>query len=502
MNENTRVRTLTIGMGLLLLAVTFVYSGWIAEDAFITFRSVEQVYAGRGPQWNPHERVQSFTHPLWFLALTSLRLLTENLYFSALILGLLCSLVCCSLLLKKCRTPCVLIGAATVLISSKSFVDYSTSGLENPLAHLCIIFALRQYFLGRSREAFGWTALLGVTRADAILTVLPLCLYFLLRTLSSLGIRRTLSELFPGASLLLAWHLFAIWFFGFFFPNTAYAKLGAGLSVTARLSNGLHYVVNSISWDPVTVCAILLALLCAAFARSTTVRLTGLGIFFQCLYVLWIGGDFMSGRFFSLPFVASIFLILETTPLILVSGPLVAALYLVCSPRHLWPEKELLLKDKGGVADERLVYFQSTGLLPCLRRLANGDGCIAHRLAQQGQKYRESDTLVKVWPNVGMFGYFSGTEKIIIDELALTDPLLARLPTRKKNPRIGHYPRAIPKGYEESLLENKNLFQDASIAQCYRRLSLATKGDLTSLERLKNLISLQALRCANDERKL
>ena len=44
----------------------FVKNAWVAEDAYIVFRSVEQLFAGNGPVWNPHERVQAFTSPLWF----------------------------------------------------------------------------------------------------------------------------------------------------------------------------------------------------------------------------------------------------------------------------------------------------------------------------------------------------------------------------------------------------------------------------------------------------
>ena len=59
----------------------FIKNAWVTEDAYIIFRSVEQVFAGNGPVWNPHERVQAFTSPLWFGVLV----LTRNRFFQPLL---------------------------------------------------------------------------------------------------------------------------------------------------------------------------------------------------------------------------------------------------------------------------------------------------------------------------------------------------------------------------------------------------------------------------------
>src|SRR5882672_12056666 len=44
---------------------------WACDDAFITFRVVAQFLEGHGPVFNIGERVQVFTHPLWFMALAA-----------------------------------------------------------------------------------------------------------------------------------------------------------------------------------------------------------------------------------------------------------------------------------------------------------------------------------------------------------------------------------------------------------------------------------------------
>ena len=44
-----------------------VMRAWVAEDAYITFRVIENAFSGYGLRWNIHERVQVYTHPLWML---------------------------------------------------------------------------------------------------------------------------------------------------------------------------------------------------------------------------------------------------------------------------------------------------------------------------------------------------------------------------------------------------------------------------------------------------
>ena len=55
---------------LFALSISFINTAWVAEDAFITFRAVDNLLAGHGPVWNIGERVQVYTHPLWYLLLS------------------------------------------------------------------------------------------------------------------------------------------------------------------------------------------------------------------------------------------------------------------------------------------------------------------------------------------------------------------------------------------------------------------------------------------------
>jgi arabinofuranosyltransferase len=67
-------------MGAVLFLRVLHYS-WVTDDAFITFRYVINFVSGDGPVFNIGERVQGFTHPLWFMLLSLGGFLDLNLYF-------------------------------------------------------------------------------------------------------------------------------------------------------------------------------------------------------------------------------------------------------------------------------------------------------------------------------------------------------------------------------------------------------------------------------------
>ncbi|GAC1425699.1 MAG: hypothetical protein NVSMB6_26330 [Burkholderiaceae bacterium] len=66
-----------------LFSIAFLRTAWVTEDAFITFRTVDNALSGLGLTWNPGERVQTYTHPLWFgLLLTGIAIFNDAYYVS------------------------------------------------------------------------------------------------------------------------------------------------------------------------------------------------------------------------------------------------------------------------------------------------------------------------------------------------------------------------------------------------------------------------------------
>src|SRR5664280_151358 len=68
------VKANRLAVHVLILGAILLYAilanAWIVDDAYITFRSIWNVHHGFGLRWNPSERVQTYTHPLWMLLIS------------------------------------------------------------------------------------------------------------------------------------------------------------------------------------------------------------------------------------------------------------------------------------------------------------------------------------------------------------------------------------------------------------------------------------------------
>lgn len=87
---------------------------------------------------------------------------------------------------------------------------------------------------------------------------------------------------------------------------------------------------------------------------------------------------------------------------------------------------------------------------------------------------------------IGCFGYFAGPFVHVIDQVALADPLLARLPTSyPEHWGPGHYFRDLPLGYVETINQRRNMIVDTNLAAYYDKIAFVTQGKLLSLKRLR-----------------
>ena len=139
-----------LAAGVLLALV--VCKAWVGDDAAITARAVDNLLHGYGLRWNVSERVQAFTHPLWALLLIPAMASGLSWYAALIGLGLAATTATVFGLLHLSRRDALLGSIAlSVLAYSRAFVDYSTSGLENPLA-TCLIAALSRCSPGVPRR--------------------------------------------------------------------------------------------------------------------------------------------------------------------------------------------------------------------------------------------------------------------------------------------------------------------------------------------------------------
>ncbi len=303
--------------------------------------------------------------------------------------------------------------------------------------------------------------------------------------------------------------MFSLVYYGSPIPNSALAKLNVELSVAALAGQGLLYFQDSLVRDPVTLTVILLSIGLVFHRAAVAHRLILVGIALYLTYILRIGGDFMSGRFFAAPFVAAVAVCAaiaggrrsEWSRVRWLAPVLIGAL---CTLGLAWPGTRWTsgigygvgqtygdIVGPTGIADERAYYYPSTGLVRLLANRSSlwqpGQPFPPYPGALMGARFAQSDQPVAVWDEAGFFGYWSGS-KTVIEVWGLADPLLARIPYKPAGEwRIGHYPRRLPEGYLETRREGRNLLKDPELAALYDGLVLVTRGKLFTRARWREI---------------
>jgi len=490
---------------------------WLADDAYISFRVVDNLVEGHGLRFNLDERVQVFTNPLWVLFLIPVHWVARNIFVSSFALTLLVNLLTWWGALRAFRSsvvafPLFAVGALT----SKAFVDYSSSGLENPASHAIAVLFLA-HFLTRGADhhesekylvqSLLLCALAVVDRVDhALLYFVPAA--YLLWTQRS---ARTLRLAAVCATPILLWFAFALVYYGFLFPNTAYAKLNIEWTLEEKLYHGYLYWASLIHTDPFTFVVILLGLFSAAIAHGARYRAVGVSLLLYLSYMTTVGGDHMMGRFFSTPFVISLFLTVrffseQVWPALAARGvsalvPIgcsagIASIFLLMSPVSVltapvrYPYQRGAWIGVNDIMDEKAVWFARSS--PSLHRMstyyAGFDRFVFdENLAREVQTFRETGRKAHVVDALGYIPYYAGSQLHFVDEFGLTDALIARIPSNYKH--FNHFKRSIPAGYMETIERGENVIQDGNLRDYYERLSLVIRGPLLSRQRLETIVS-------------
>ena len=253
--------------------VTVVNASWISDDALITMRHVLNFINGYGPVFNVGERVQAYT-------LISLFSYFFNYVYVTFGLSFLLSFLSVYVLFKYIKNVSIsninfkLTVACFLVIFSKAFIDFSSSGLENPLSHFLLLLFFVLYFSFyaelQKKSAFSnkriyllafVSCLIYLTRMDHIIIVVPSLIGLLINLHNSGYGYRNYARLIAFPLVLIGgWHLFSLVYYGFLFPNTAYAKLGTGILQEDYLLQGFTYFYYTLKTDPVTILVIILGL--------------------------------------------------------------------------------------------------------------------------------------------------------------------------------------------------------------------------------------------------
>jgi arabinofuranosyltransferase len=498
---NNAARSSRITEAFLVAAFTYVFlaNAWLGDDAYITFRVVWNWIHGYGLVFNPGERVQAYTHPLWMFVISAAYVVTREFFFTALAVSYGFALAAVLIVVRSARAAAGGVLVFLWLISSKAFIDYTSSGLENPLSYLLLaLFYVRFCDVSdtavdtRDLRRLGLIAGLAfVNRMDSIyLFVLPLVWLGLVawRRRSDRGL--PLWIWFGGP--VAAWLLFATFYYGFPLPNTYYAKVATGIPGALLRRQGFAYLLNSFGHDPITLATMGIAALLSL--RSTmTAKLAAASALLYTLFTISVGGDFMSGRFFAAPFVIAVIVMIrelrdwEYKPAaaagLVVYNVLMPIVPVKTTANYdaAWP-----WRSQNGIKDERGHYHRITNVFfySPFRTLPD------HTWMREGLSFRQSPEKVTVQGSIGFYGLAAGPEKHLVDRNALSDPLLARLPVSRElyfEFYAGHYFRDIPEGYLESVERDGNNIADPLVHEYYDKLRDVVKGPLVSASRFRSM---------------
>jgi arabinofuranosyltransferase len=481
---------------LLVFAVIVLRHGWMVDDAYITLRTVNNLFEGHGLVWNVGQRVQAYTHPLWMLLVCCVYAITDEFFYSLIVLGTIMSTVALGLVVARlARSEHVALALIVLATMSHAFVEYSTSGLENPLSHLLFVIAAWIHF-GRlpSARQFGLLVLIGglaiLTRPDNAVLLAPLVVVS--------GVRAwqrgcTIKALVRAAALAAipwaVWELFSLFYYGMLIPNTALAKLNTGIPQSELFEQGWFYLIATLDADPLTLMIILAGIAVPIVTRDRKTLPLAVGIVLHIVYVLSIGGDFMLGRFLTAPMFMALIVLSQLRGLgsvrVAVVTVALAAVGLATSPSTLEVNRATTrdsstARTNWGVTDQRTFIAADAGLLGAHRTRDMPH----HERRWDGERGAPDGRRSSIGIAMGYRGFAAGDDYYLIDRVALADPLLARLPARY-NPRwmAGHGERALPEGYTTTIETGENHLADRRLAELHDRIALVVSGPLWSRER-------------------
>jgi hypothetical protein len=294
---------------------------WTVEDAFIGFRYAQNLARGVGLVLNKGERVEGYTNFLWLVLLAGASKIGLDPVFVSKILGTLFNSLAIVACFELCRIASTkkgpMKGLALVLTASNGlFIATSVEGLETPLFTMLLCWMLVTYLRGlrdSGRKQATWlagssviSALLMMTRPDGGLTCSMLWLHAACRF--RLKPRNALIFTLPAILLYTPYFIWRWHYYGFFFPNTYYAKVGGTLALYAHGAAEIGKFL-SVQTGGLVVAAIV-GLLALLFPCTET-TVVGLAALSRLMFEFWSGGVTAGNSRFLVPALPLVWLLVE-----------------------------------------------------------------------------------------------------------------------------------------------------------------------------------------------
>jgi len=469
----------------ILLGITIIIFGiyriidriWVTEDAYITFKHIENFYAGNGLTFNKIGKIESFTHPLWVVLLIIGKFISGlSVHSVSIILGILFSTI--SLLfifivtLRKTNFNLPIFILPSLYVMHQGFIDFSTSGLENSLTFLLISILFYKLWDNKIPDGYLVPSLLTMLyfiRPEFILVALYYSAIYAMQKFYSEGyIKKVLLfGLIPMITISL-YHIFRYTYYQEIFPMSYHAKAGSG----SDWASGLTYLKHTIRFSPLLNQILIVSgifILYRLFVEKRFNKFIARDIFailVAGIYIIRMGGDFMAFRLL-LPSILILYIIIDKyinsrfqflyrTSIILNITILLVTFYFGFGAKEVPYEK-------WKIGDERAIYYKDLN-----QDLKSRFTEIKYNWYLEGTKFKQLQSCLgyepfiitnsvseaKCSPGLGL-GYFAtaaGTNVSVIDELGFTDKNVVL--REEKDRRPGHL-KSISLDY---VVESKSMF--------------------------------------------
>ncbi|MBA2320930.1 MAG: hypothetical protein H0V89_07235 [Deltaproteobacteria bacterium] len=505
-----------------LISAVLLVAGWraflfLCDDAYIAFRYVDHGWRGWGYCWNPAPflPVEGYTSFLWVVLLHAVWALTGveppdssnplGLAFGLATLGIAAGMVWrlpVSPALARYRLP-LLALALLGIVSNRTFLTWTSSGLETSLVTLWLVAWAAVALLGRPvedrRHLFALASLaslLALTRPDGYLYCLATVAVGLVRVWrvrpTSADLAITLPFLLPLAHLVWRRATYGLWL-----PNTYYAK-----HVSPWPQVGLPYAGSFLLeyaywiWVLVALAGLVLAVRAMGAARpEPTVVARAIGVAalvgHVAYYVLLVGGDHFEFRIFqhlvpllvvTLPWIADRLGLRPTRTLALLA--LMIAIGLPIPWTHWVHTKDLTRDQSRKLRYEVARHFplpvrwyaaawddlqhhvigRFVGLRHQTHKTFLGYQLTRFPTREEGLALPTEDLPVYQHISVGVPGWNMPTIPLI-DEFGLSDRVIAGSPPRTTDPRKRYmaHDRRPPPGYVKCFDPNVRITETGQV---------------------------------------
>lgn len=292
---------------------------WTCDDAFISFRYAQNLVDGHGLVFNldpsepPVEGYTNFAWNMWLAFGAAIGFSWDGLEIWSIFWGCLAHAATVALLgyvgWRSSRGAAVVPIAAPAYAASYSAASLAPAGLETAmfvLLGLCMWLLSVERRCGRHLWILGFlAALAATTRSDGAIFVASAGLMVLYDAWRARSLWILVAYVAPIALVMGPYLLWRHSFYGLWVPITYYAK-----SVGApNLTQGLDYVVEYGKCYAIALVPAAVALLFGPLRRTSMMatvdpwagRRARVALLVFSLpyvaYVVWVGGDFMFGRF-------------------------------------------------------------------------------------------------------------------------------------------------------------------------------------------------------------